>query len=170
MKHSNSKLSRHCKWPTNSQSHYNCPVSFRSEYNTVYFMLFFQILPPQSQFLIPGVLELSCSTPVLRLVSVSFQKLSPQYLFSTPFLQLISNWPFFCICLHHSSSLYSTSHSLSAVAFTQITGTDFKLFERLVTERSLVQVPAGVSGEHSSPGSAFCADSYFSIPSTPVLL
>ena len=61
-------------------------------------MFLFQILPPQSRFLIPGV-KLNCSIPFLCLVSVSFQKLSPQYLFSTPFLQLISNWPFFCICL-----------------------------------------------------------------------
>ena len=29
--------------------------------------------------------------------------------------------------------------------------------------------PAGATGEFSSPGSTFCADSYFDIPSTPVL-
>ena len=39
----------------------------------------------------------------------------------------------------------------------------------LVIERSWVRVAAGVSEEFSSPGSAFCADSYFGIPSTPVL-
>ena len=37
-------------------------------------------------------------------------------------------------------------------------------------ERSQVQVLAGVAGEFSSPGSTFCADSYFAICSTPVLL
>ena len=36
-------------------------------------------------------------------------------------------------------------------------------------ERSQVRIPAGVVGELSSPGSTFCADSYFSIRSTPVL-
>ena len=36
-------------------------------------------------------------------------------------------------------------------------------------ERSRVQVLAGAAGEVSSPGSTFCADSYFSIRSTPVL-
>ena len=40
----------------------------------------------------------------------------------------------------------------------------------LVIERSRVQVPAGAAGEFSSPGSTFCADSYFGIRSTPVLL
>ena len=30
-------------------------------------------------------------------------------------------------------------------------------------KRSSVQVPAGVAGEFSSPGSTFCADSYFTI-------
>ena len=34
---------------------------------------------------------------------------------------------------------------------------------------SRVQVPAGAAGEVSSPGSTFCADSYFGIRSTPVL-
>ena len=38
-----------------------------------------------------------------------------------------------------------------------------------MTERSQVQIPAGVAGEFSSPGSTFCADSYFGIRSTPVL-
>ena len=37
-----------------------------------------------------------------------------------------------------------------------------------MTERSLVQIPAGAAGELSSPGSTFCADSYFGIRSTPV--
>ena len=36
-------------------------------------------------------------------------------------------------------------------------------------ERSQVRIPAGSAGEFSSPGSAFCADSYFGIHSTPVL-
>ena len=36
-------------------------------------------------------------------------------------------------------------------------------------ERSRVQIPAGVVGEFSSPGSIFCADSYFSIRSTLLL-
>ena len=36
-------------------------------------------------------------------------------------------------------------------------------------ERSRVRIPAGVAGEFSSPRSTFCADSYFSIRSTPVL-
>ena len=40
----------------------------------------------------------------------------------------------------------------------------------LVIERSLVRVPAGAAGEFSSPGSTFCADSYFGIRSTPLLL
>ena len=31
------------------------------------------------------------------------------------------------------------------------------------------KVPAGAAGEVSSPGSAFCADSYFGIRSTPVV-
>ena len=34
-------------------------------------------------------------------------------------------------------------------------------------ERSRVRVPAGAEGECSSPGSTFCADSYFGIRSTP---
>ena len=38
-----------------------------------------------------------------------------------------------------------------------------------MTERSQVQIPAGVAGEFSSPGSAFCADTYFGICSTPML-
>ena len=37
-------------------------------------------------------------------------------------------------------------------------------------EKLQVQIPAGVAGEFSSPESNFCADSYFSIHSTPVLL
>ena len=36
-------------------------------------------------------------------------------------------------------------------------------------ERSRVQIPAGAAGEFSSPGSTFCADSYFGIRSIPVL-
>ena len=39
----------------------------------------------------------------------------------------------------------------------------------LVIERSRVRIPAGAAGKCSSPGSAFCADSYFGIRSTPVL-
>ena len=39
----------------------------------------------------------------------------------------------------------------------------------LVIERSRVRIPAGTAGEFSSPGSTFCADSYFGIRSTPVL-
>ena len=35
-------------------------------------------------------------------------------------------------------------------------------------ERSWVRIPAGVAGEFSSPGSTFCADSYFGIRSTAV--
>ena len=33
-------------------------------------------------------------------------------------------------------------------------------------ERSRVRIPAGAAGELSSPGSTFCADSYFGIRST----
>ena len=36
-------------------------------------------------------------------------------------------------------------------------------------ETSRVRIPAGTAGEFSSPGSNFCADSYFGIRSTPVL-
>ena len=36
-------------------------------------------------------------------------------------------------------------------------------------ERLRVRIPAGAAGEFSSPGSTFCADSYFGIRSTPVL-
>ena len=36
-------------------------------------------------------------------------------------------------------------------------------------ERSWVQILAGAAEEFSSPETAFCADSYFSIHSTPVL-
>ena len=36
-------------------------------------------------------------------------------------------------------------------------------------ERSRVLIPEGAAGEFSSPGSTFCADSYFGIRSTPVL-
>ena len=36
-------------------------------------------------------------------------------------------------------------------------------------KRSRVRIPAGTAGEFSSPGSTFCADSYFGIRSTPVL-
>ena len=35
-------------------------------------------------------------------------------------------------------------------------------------ERSRDRMPAGTAGEFSSPGSIFCADSYFGIRSTPV--
>ena len=35
-------------------------------------------------------------------------------------------------------------------------------------ERSWVRIPAEAAGEFSSPGSTFCADSYFGIRSTPV--
>ena len=38
-----------------------------------------------------------------------------------------------------------------------------------MVERSRVRIPAGPAGQFSSPGSAFCADSYFGIRSTPVL-
>ena len=38
-----------------------------------------------------------------------------------------------------------------------------------MAERSRVRIPAGAAGECSSPGSTFCADSYFGIRSTPVL-
>ena len=40
----------------------------------------------------------------------------------------------------------------------------------LVIERLWVQVLVGVAGEFSSPGSTSCADSYFGIHSTPLLL
>ena len=36
-------------------------------------------------------------------------------------------------------------------------------------ERSRVRIPAGAAGEFSSPGSIFCADSYFGVRSTPLL-
>ena len=38
-----------------------------------------------------------------------------------------------------------------------------------MTEKSRVRIPAGTEGQFSSPRSTFCADSYFGIPSTPVL-
>ena len=38
-----------------------------------------------------------------------------------------------------------------------------------MTEGSWVLIPAGAAGHFFSPGSTFCADSYFSIRSTPVL-
>ena len=41
--------------------------------------------------------------------------------------------------------------------------------DRLVIERSRIRVPAGVMGEFYSPGSTFCADSYFGISFIPVL-
>ena len=42
--------------------------------------------------------------------------------------------------------------------------------ERRTRDRKVaVRIPAGAAGEFSSPGSTFCADSYFGIPSTPVL-
>ena len=41
--------------------------------------------------------------------------------------------------------------------------------ETQVIERSRVRVHAGAAGEFSSPGSTFCADSYFGIRSAPVL-
>ena len=37
-----------------------------------------------------------------------------------------------------------------------------------MVKRSRVRVPAGAAGEVSSPGSTFCADSYFGIRSSPV--
>ena len=39
----------------------------------------------------------------------------------------------------------------------------------LAVERSRVRIPEGAEGECSSPGSAFCADPYFGMRSTPVL-
>ena len=41
--------------------------------------------------------------------------------------------------------------------------------DSVVIERLRVRIPAGAAGEFSSPGSTFCADSYFGIRSTPVL-
>ena len=41
--------------------------------------------------------------------------------------------------------------------------------KKFMIERSRVRIPAGTAGEFSSPGSTFCADSYFGIRSTPVL-
>ena len=41
---------------------------------------------------------------------------------------------------------------------------------RLKIERSLVPVPAGAGEQSSSPESTFCAQSYFGISSTPLLL
>ena len=38
----------------------------------------------------------------------------------------------------------------------------------LAIERSRVRIPAGAAGEFSSPGSTFCADSYFGICSTDI--
>ena len=38
-----------------------------------------------------------------------------------------------------------------------------------VIQRSRVRIPAGAAREFSSPGSIFCADSYFGIRFTPVL-
>ena len=38
-----------------------------------------------------------------------------------------------------------------------------------MTDRSRVRVPAGAAGECPSPGSTFCADSYFGIGFSPVL-
>ena len=43
------------------------------------------------------------------------------------------------------------------------------LEQRTRDTRSRVRVPAGAAGKFSSPGSTFCADSYFGICSTPVL-
>ena len=40
---------------------------------------------------------------------------------------------------------------------------------RVVIKRSRVRIQAGAAGGLFSPGSTFCADSYFSIRSTPVL-
>ena len=37
-------------------------------------------------------------------------------------------------------------------------------------ESSWVRIPVGAAGECSSPGSTFCADSYFGVRSTPMLL
>ena len=42
-------------------------------------------------------------------------------------------------------------------------------WDQSVIERSQVRVPAGAAGEFSSPGSTFCADSYFGIRSTPTI-
>ena len=39
----------------------------------------------------------------------------------------------------------------------------------LMVKRSLVRVWTGTAEDFSSPGSSFCADSYFGICSTPVL-
>ena len=43
--------------------------------------------------------------------------------------------------------------------------------ERRTRDRKVtrVRIPAGAAGEFSSPGSTFCADSYFGIRSTPVV-
>ena len=43
------------------------------------------------------------------------------------------------------------------------------LVQRTRVKRCRVRVPAGVAGKVSSPGSTFCADSYYGICSTPVL-
>ena len=42
--------------------------------------------------------------------------------------------------------------------------------ERQTRDRKVAgRIPGGAAGEFSSPGSTFCADSYFGIRSTPVL-
>ena len=57
---------------------------------------------------------------------------------------------------------------VSCLKFT-VKNSDSDQSVRCVIKRSLVRVPAGVVGECSSPGSAFCADSYFSSCCTPML-
>ena len=53
--------------------------------------------------------------------------------------------------------------------FKKVSGKTINWSDRLVMERSHVQVLAEAAGDFSSPGSTFCADSYFGIGSISVL-
>ena len=53
--------------------------------------------------------------------------------------------------------------------FRKVLGMTINWSDRLVMERSQVQVLAEAAGDFSSPGSTLCADSYFDIGSISVL-
>ena len=76
------------------------------------------------------------------------------------------------ITIHHNSDKSITIHYDSDKSVTVLYNEGVGIAQWLEhwIRESRVQIPAGAAGELSSPGLTFCADSYFGIHSTPVLL
>ena len=83
---------------------------------------------------------------------MKFDKPKIKYFFF--YTETIQLYKLYCIAVHYTS--VTAKHCVA---------TSFGQFEI----EWWVRIPAGTAGEFSSPGSTFCADSYFGIRSTPVL-